>query len=169
MTVSIRAATVADAAEIANLIGQLGYQAEAQEITARLTSILARSDHRLLVADVDGRGVGWLHATIFQEVEAAPFVVIAGLVVDSGHRRHGIGRRLMAEAEKWAKEQQCSVVRLWSSAGRTAAHRFYERLGYKNVKTQYSFVKSLGGGDDDFSSFVPRIDRPTAGPDVSES
>jgi hypothetical protein len=44
--------------------------------------------------------------------------------------------------------------------GRTETHRFYERLGYANIKSQYSFVKSVGvGGPDDFSGFVPRLDR----------
>jgi hypothetical protein len=68
----------------------------------------------------------------------------------------------MAEAEKSAKKQQCSIVRLWSSAGRTAAHRFYERLGYRNIKTRYSFVKAVDGGPDDFSGFIPRADRETS-------
>jgi hypothetical protein len=65
----------------------------------------------------------------------------------------------MEYAENWAREQQCSVVRLWSSAGRTDAHRFYERLGYTVIKTHYSFAKSLApDGARELSQFVPRID-----------
>jgi len=82
--------------------------------------------------------------------------------VDGSHRRQGIGRTLISEAEKWANEQQCSVVRLWSSVGRTKAHRFYEQLGYTNIKTQYSFAKSLRRGQDGFHAFIPRIDRETS-------
>jgi GNAT superfamily N-acetyltransferase len=62
-------------------------------------------------------------------VEANPFVVVGGLVVDKSSRRRGIGQMLMEYAETWAKEQRCSIVRLWSSAGRTGAHQFYERQG----------------------------------------
>jgi GNAT superfamily N-acetyltransferase len=162
MTVFVRTARVSDAPEIANLTAQLGYDVESSALTGRLTSILARSDQRFLVADLEGQAVGWLHALIFEEIEADPFVVIGGLVVDSRHRRQRIGRMLMSEAEKWAQEQQCSAVRLWSSIGRTKAHRFYEQLGYTNIKTQYSFAKSLRRGQDGFDAFIPRIDRETS-------
>jgi GNAT superfamily N-acetyltransferase len=162
MTVFVRTARVSDAPEIANLTAQLGYDVESSAFTGRLTSILARSDQRFLVADLEGHAVGWLHALIFEEIEADPFVVIGGLVVDNRHRRQRIGRMLMSEAEKWAQEQRCSVVRLWSSAGRTAAHRFYEQLGYTNIKMQYSFAKSLRRGQGGFDAFIPRIDRETS-------
>jgi GNAT superfamily N-acetyltransferase len=79
-------------------------------------------------------------------------------VVERAHRRKGIGRLLMYEAEEWARLQGCSVVRLWSSSARTASHLFYEQLGYTNIKTQYSFIKSLKAGGQDLRTFVPRVD-----------
>jgi len=156
-TVTVRSARSSDAGDIARLTGQLGYDVETSSLDARLASLLARPDQLFVIAAADGHVVGWLHAAIFEDIETDPYVVIAGLVVDSAHRRLGIGRQLLAEAERWAKEQQCSVVRLWSSAGRTAAHQFYERVGYKNIKTQYSFVKSVNGDERDFSAFVPHL------------
>lgn len=162
MIVSVRIGGLSDAADIAVLTGQLGYDVDAALLTKRLTRILGRSDQRLLVADVDAHAVGWLHAAIFEDIETDPFVVIAGLVVHASHRRQGIGRALLLEAEKWAQEQRCSVVRLWSSVGRTAAHRFYEQLGYTNIKTQHSFAKSFDD-ERDLEAFLPRIDGPNAG------
>jgi GNAT superfamily N-acetyltransferase len=91
-------------------------------------------------------------------VESPAFVVIGGLVVDSNHRREGIGRALIEHGEEWARKQGCSVVRLWSSSSRSASHQFYERLGYRNIKTQYSFLKALDATrDDDVGRFVPRV------------
>ena len=138
---------------------QLGYDIATATVVARLSRILARPDQRFLVAEVDGRVVGWLHAAVSEYVETDVFVVIGGLVVDKSHRRNGIGTMLMGRAEEWAKDQGCSVVRLWSSAARTTAHRFYQQLGYRNLKTQYSFLKSLDGADQEqVSRFVPRVD-----------
>jgi GNAT superfamily N-acetyltransferase len=156
MIVPVRIGGLSDAADIAALTGQLGYDVDAAVLTKRLTRILERSDQRLLVADVDAHAVGWLHAVILEDIETDPFVVIAGLVVHASHRRQGIGRALLLEAEKWAQQQQCSVVRLWSSVGRTAAHRFYEQLGYTSIKTQHSFAKSLDD-ERDLQAFIPRI------------
>jgi GNAT superfamily N-acetyltransferase len=159
MAVSIRTARAADADDVAQLTTELGYDVEPAALRARLSSILARADQRFWVAEVEGRAVGWIHATTAEYVEADPFVVIGGLVVGRSHRRQGIGRMLMEQAEKWAREQGCSIVRLWSSSGRAAAHRFYEQLGYTNIKTQYSFAKSLAAsGQDDLNRFVPRVE-----------
>jgi hypothetical protein len=51
------------------------------------------------------------------------------------------------------------MVRLSSSATRDAAHRFYEGLGYTNIKTQYAFVKPLdAAAAARVPTFVPRVD-----------
>ena len=92
-------------------------------------------------------------------VESAAFVVIGGLVVDRAHRKRGIGSLLMERAEEWARTQGCSLVRLWSSSIRVEAHRFYEHLGYRNIKTQYSFVKPVAAaGQDVLRSLVPKVE-----------
>lgn len=158
MTVVIRTARLADASHISRLTAQLGYDVQASVVTARLAKLLARADQRIFVADVDERPVGWLHAAMSESIEVEPYVTIVGLVVDRSHRGRGIGRRLLEVAERWAGDGRCRVVRLRSSIGRTAAHQFYERAGYTNIKTQYSFVKSLDGDNSSFSAFVPVID-----------
>jgi GNAT superfamily N-acetyltransferase len=158
LPVSIRIAREADAEDVAALTAQLGYDVHASAIRARLSSILARPDHRFWMAEAVDRRIGWLHATISEYVEADPFVVIGGLVVDSDYRRQGVGRLLMEHVEHWAREQRCSAIRLWSSSSRTAAHRFYEGLGYTNIKTQYAFVKLLDSSAT-LKSFIPLSSR----------
>ena len=136
-----------------------GTDVDASTVAGRLSRILARSDQQFLIAELDGRPVGWLHVAIAEYVETDPFVVIAGLVVDGDHRGRGIGARLMAHAEEWAKRQGLSIVRVWSSTSRTRAHRFYQQLGYTLVKTQFSFVKALDPGvETDLKRFVPRVE-----------
>jgi GNAT superfamily N-acetyltransferase len=157
--VSIRVARESDATALASLTAQLGYHVKPVELASRLSRILERSDQRFVVAEDERRIVGWLHALVIEYVEANPFVIVGGLVVDKSSRRRGIGQTLMEYAETWAKEQRCSIVRLWSSAGRTGAHQFYERQGYQNIKTQYSFAKPLDpGGVQELSQFIPFID-----------
>lgn len=158
--VPVRTARISDAADIARLTVQLGYDVDATTVAARLSRILARRDQRFMVAELDDRLVGWVHTIVWEFVETGPFVILGGLVVDRSLRRKGIGRTLVIKAEEWAVEQGCSVVRLWSSVARTEAHRFYEQLGYSNIKSQYSFVKSVDPtGRGDFGGFIPRVDR----------
>jgi GNAT superfamily N-acetyltransferase len=156
---TIRAARLSDAGEVAHLTTQLGYDLTEADAADRLSLLLLREDQRFFVADVNGRAVGWVHVVFAEYVDAEPFVLLGGLVVDQNHRRLGIGRALMDRAEVWAKERRCSMVRLTSSATRTASHRFYEGIGYTNIKTQYSFIKPLNpAAAARVRSFVPRVD-----------
>ena len=159
MTITLRTATVADAAAITELTHQLGYARPAAGVAASLARILERGDQRFLVADSEGRTVGWIHVVVADSVDLEPFAMIAGLGVDRTCRRRGSGQQLLASAEAWAAEQGCSMVRLTSSSARNAAHRFYESAGYTNVKTQYSFAKPVGGTEAGaLAGLVPKVD-----------
>jgi len=150
---------VSDADAIARLTRQLGYESEPAIVEARLTTLLSRPDQQFLVAEHEGQIVGWVHAFVSELIDLDKFVVIGGLVVDSSQRRNGVGSLLMRHAETWASHNNCSVVRLWSSAGRTAAHTFYQELGYRNIKTQYTFAKSLDPDrPGEVQNLVPKLD-----------
>ena len=158
MAVSVRLARISDASAVASLTGQLGYDVESAALAGRLSKLLERPDQHVVIAELEGQPVGWVHAAIWEDIESEPFVVIGGLVVDRNHRGQGVGRVLMQQAEKWALEQGCSIVRVWSSSVRVDAHRFYQRLGYRHIKTQHSFAKSLNPArQDDVNRFVPRV------------
>lgn len=158
-SLTIRAARTSDAAEIAQLTKQLGYDLAEQEAADRLSRILLREDQGFFVADIGGRATGWVHVVLVEYVDAEAFALIGGLVVDRAQRGCGVGRALMDRAERWARERGCSMVRLSSTVTRTAAHRFYEHIGYTNIKTQHSFIKPLDeAAAARVSSFVPRVD-----------
>ena len=157
--VTIRAARTSDAGEVAQLTTQLGYDLTVDDARSRLSRILGRDAQQFFVADLGGRAIGWVHVVVVEYVDAEAFVLIGGLVVDRDHRRLGVGRALMDRAETWARERGCSMVRLTSSATRSAAHKFYETLGYTNIKTQYSFIKPLDPvAAARVASFVPRVE-----------
>jgi GNAT superfamily N-acetyltransferase len=156
--VDIRLARVEDAAAVALLTQQLGYEVDPSDAAPKLSRILSRADQQLFIAESDGRPIAWLHAMTLESVETEAAVVIAGLVVDRTYRGKGIGRLLMDKAESWAASRGCGIVRLWSTASRHGAHQFYERLGYAKIKTQYSFAKRLDNRHLDLKRLVPRVD-----------
>jgi GNAT superfamily N-acetyltransferase len=142
--VTIRDATAADAADVAALLGELGYPTTAGEAADRLR----RTGGRVLLAESDGRVVG-LAALAFttQLHHAAPTARVTALVVSEPARGRGAGRRLMARAEELARAEGCAAIELTSGIRleREAAHRFYEALGYD--RTSYHFHRRLAGGE----------------------
>jgi GNAT superfamily N-acetyltransferase len=122
----------------------LGYPASPEEVQRRLAPILCDEQHALFVAVAPGGTVlGWLHGYVCHLVEVEAHVEIGGLVVDEDHRHRGIGRLLLEHLEEWAAQRGCSAMRLRSNVVREDAHRFYEEVGYRVVKTQLAFRKVL--------------------------
>ena len=113
--ITTRVARLFDADEVSRLTSQLGYEVTPTLVRTRLSRILVRRDHLFVIAEENGRAIGWVHGTVAEYVEAGPFVVIAGLVVDRNHRTAGVGRTLVQQVETWGRQQGCSTVRLWSS------------------------------------------------------
>ena len=142
-SVTVRLAAAGDAPALAGLCVQLGYPSTAEQVVDRLAGILPRPDHAIFLAEVEGRAAGWIHVFVCRMLETDPFLEVAGLVVDESRRGLGVGRVLMVEAEKWSIERGVLEVRLRSNVIRKDAHRFYESLGYANIKSSFTFYKRL--------------------------
>lgn len=142
MTV-IREAVMQDADGIAEICtNSLGYPCRSELVAKRLRD-LDTEKQKVFVAVEDNSVAGFVHAELFQALYYEDLLNILGLAVRKSSRRKGCGTRLMEAAELWATEMNCTAVRLNSSSCRTEAHRFYEKLGYKNTKSQKRFIKAL--------------------------
>jgi GNAT superfamily N-acetyltransferase len=140
----IRAAAVADAADIARLSAQLGYAAEAAVFEDRLQRIAAMPTHAVLVCEGEAGGlVGFIGAEHRLMIESGDRAEIVALVVDADLRRGGTGRRLVAAAEDWARARGIDRVLVRSNIARDEAHDFYPALGYARSKTQHVYLRQL--------------------------
>jgi aminoglycoside 6'-N-acetyltransferase I len=140
--IEVRGAVPADAADLARLLGQLGYPVPAQDATERLAQVLRDPQGTLLVAADYGPVVGAiaLHwAPMLQD--ARPVARITTLVVDEAERGRGIGRLLLKAGAQAARQAGCDVLELTSGTQREAAHAFYRAQGFSS--TSLRFVRSL--------------------------
>jgi GNAT superfamily N-acetyltransferase len=138
---AVRQATAADAPIIADLAAELGYQVGVDAVQQRLAAL--PTTHIVLVATGRGRVVGWLHAFHGLSVLHGERVEIAGLAVAGDHQGHGVGTALITQLERWALARGVPTIRLLSGSERTAAHQFYRHRGYRHLKTEQAFTKSL--------------------------
>src|SRR5262245_59308733 len=142
--IMVRPATSADAGAVARLSGQLGYPCTAADIERRLAQAAGDSDGAVLVAESRRDGViGWVHVRALYLLTRDACAEIGGLVVEERRRGQGIGGRLMAAAEAWARGRGLSVLRLRSNIVRDEAHAFYRRQGFASAKTSLLFTKAL--------------------------
>ena len=143
MTAQIRRARAADREELARLSTELGYPMSPDEAEQRLGEIMSHTDHVLLVAESDGRAAGWIQVSRTRIFESARQAEIAGLVVEQAMRGRGIGRLLVEEAARWARDNGCDALRVRTNVVREDAQRFYRREGFADVKTQQVLEKKL--------------------------
>ena len=139
----VRDARPADVSAVHRLIGQLAGPAGEAAFRARFERALATDDHRIIVADVEGKVVGVLHMFERPALEKPCEAVVQALVVDSEARSSGVGEALMREAEAWAQSRKLPAVSLYSRVDRKRAHAFYERIGYRVKATSVRMDRGL--------------------------
>jgi N-acetylglutamate synthase-like GNAT family acetyltransferase len=138
----VRTAKITDANAIANLSGQLGYPSSSGTVRRRLRNLLERRNHAIWVAETDGGAVvGWIHVFVKHLLESDHEAEIGGLVIDEKYRGQGAGTALVDRAGRWAKSKRLKSVYVRSNIVRADAHQFYQKLGYKLIKTQHAFRK----------------------------
>jgi len=143
--VTIRAMTIEDAASVAELCGQLGYERSEAEVREWLLEHGGKEGgSAAFVACSEYEVLGWIEVSIAHPLQAPSFAQIEGLVVREGHRGDGLGLLLCEEAERWSRANGFDCIRLTSRSTRTDAHRFYLRHGYELLKTSLVFEKRLG-------------------------
>ena len=142
----IRAAEMNDAAALAQLMCELGYETTKSEMQMRLEPIATDERLRTFVAVCDGQVCGMIGTLTYPSYEHNdPSGRIVALVIKSTMHRRGIGRALIATAEKDFAERGIRRVALNTRLAREAARKFYESLGYE--RNGWRYVKQLSVRD----------------------
>jgi ribosomal protein S18 acetylase RimI-like enzyme len=133
---------LSDAAALAVLMCELGYETTNTEMRQRLKSILTDARFHTFVAVIDNTVCGMIgtltHAS--HEHDHLSGKIIA-LVVSKKQGRSGVGRALIAAAEKDFAGRGVTRVTLTTRSTRESAHQFYEALGYS--RTGFRFARNL--------------------------
>ncbi|MBV9813028.1 MAG: GNAT family N-acetyltransferase [Acetobacteraceae bacterium] len=149
-TVAVRPFAERDMDKARDLLRQLGSDLDGDEVRRRVLPVTADPNHTVMVAERAGTVVGLCHMFARPALEKPPEAYVQALVVDAACRGGGIGRVLMAAAERWALDRGFDSVALASNVSRTEAHAFYAEIGYRHVATSHLFRRTLrtrhGGG-----------------------
>jgi ribosomal protein S18 acetylase RimI-like enzyme len=136
-TIQLRRAAAGDAEAIATLFTDEGYPAGPSDIVGRLERF-GSDDAQVIVAEHDGALLGFIAFCALPRFEHDDWIVrIVALVVDAGARERGVGRTLMAEAERIGADRGAAFIELTAGHHRPEARHLYESLGYDSTVTAY--------------------------------
>ena len=161
MALTFRHATPGDVGAIVPLVesayrgeaSRTGWTTEADLLDGQRTdaedvrSTIERADSVVLLAEQDGALVGCANVAI---VDGAGWFGL--FAVRPTLQGGGVGKALLAEAERLARAWKLSVMRMSTIDARTDLIAFYERRGYVRTGT----IKPFPYGDERFG--VPRRD-----------
>lgn len=131
LDVVVREATPDDADTVLTLIsGLAAHQAQSDAVTVtaeQWAGFLGQADITVLLAEIDGRAVGYVSAVRRLHLWAgADIVALDDLYVRPGHRDAGVGELLMTEL---ARRSGDLTITWGVQPDNDAAIRFYRRLG----------------------------------------
>lgn len=137
----VREAAQGDGMAIATLTTELGFPLVASDIAARLPR-LRQTGELPFVADEGGDILGCVTCHVTPVLHRpAPVGRITMLIVTARARGRGIGKALVAAAEKSLLDRGCGLIEVTSNLSLTQAHRFYEHLGFE--RSSLRFAKKL--------------------------
>lgn len=128
----VRKATAADEAAVYQLMCEL----EGEELPRRRFGEIYASQQKdpryiPLVWENASGILGFINLRLEGQLHHSGLVAeILELVVDPACRGQGIGKALVEEGEKVAREQGCLLLEVASGRSREDAHRFYQREGF---------------------------------------
>ncbi|MCR6663383.1 MAG: GNAT family N-acetyltransferase [Luteimonas sp.] len=139
----LRMASLMDADDVAALLSEMGYPCDRIEAAGRINAISDNDRQALVVARVDGVVAGLIALDFMYYLPLGTTTCrITALVVSSGARGQGLGRQLLREAERRARNGGAARLELTSGSQRADAHAFYKACGFGDGTLR--FIKRLG-------------------------
>ena len=133
---AIREANIADVESVLPLVEEFvtSFAVDCEAFRTSFQKLIVDDSALVLVAEAEGSLVayclGFVHDTFYAN---GPVAWLEEIMVKEGHRRFGLGGRLMEAFEVWAKQKGAILSAL--STRRAAS--FYEAIGYEESATYY--------------------------------
>jgi ribosomal protein S18 acetylase RimI-like enzyme len=150
MSIGVRSAGVGDVDRAAPLFDAYrqfyGQPADPARARDWLVQRLSRGEATLLLAERDGRAVGFtLLYPMWSSVSAGPVLVLNDLYVDASARRLGVAQSLLQAAAEHGRRHGALRLMLETANDNAAAQALYPRAGWTADSTQW-FHLPLGHG-----------------------
>jgi aminoglycoside 6'-N-acetyltransferase I len=147
--VTIRTAAGGDFDALLALRRQLWDDSTAEELRALLEGPIAVGGlpGTILVAEAAGAPAGFAEVSIRSYADGCdsgrPVGYLEGWFVDAAHRRKGIGAKLIAAAEDWARAHGCDEFASDTWIENDGSHRAHLALGFEEVDRCIHYRKRL--------------------------
>ena len=152
--ITIRAATIDDLAAIFHLGEQVFTAGELSNLYRtwdeyEVTGLFHTDGEYVLVADIDGRVVGFAMGTIIEKARTAwNYGHLLWLAVHPAHARKGVAARLFTHFKSLMQAAGVRMLMIDTQADNEAAVRFFTRQGFMNPTDHVYMTLNIEASDD---------------------
>jgi len=111
-------------------------------------AIINATDEACFLLQKQDTYIGFIHVSIRKDyvegANALPVAYIEALYVQPAYQRLGLGKKLVAEAEKWGRQKGCTEIAADTELHNHPAIAFHQHLGFEEVNRIVCFVKKIG-------------------------
>ncbi len=125
------------------MCSDIGYDLRYENLSDRVRDILKTNDSSVIIAADNNEILGWVQVEVCYFILSEKCCNISGIFVDKKYRGRRIGKKLIEEAYKWGKQNNCTGINIHTDIARIDSHDFYKHLGFKHIKTNETYYKSL--------------------------
>lgn len=137
MAIKARKAEFEDVPAMAGLLAELfsiekDFSPDAEKQARGLSMLLVESGKAVIAAEESGRVIGMVTGQLLlSTAEGGLSLLLEDLVVAKSHRGRGVGSLLLAEVEKWGRDNGALRLQLVADKDNAPAKNFYEKAGWK--------------------------------------
>lgn len=151
----IRPARLSDLEQLAEMCAALWPRSSAEEHAKELRLILGGKASLVVTmplsvfvaVEPDGTLLGFVEVDLRSHADGCnpskPVGYIEGWYVAEQHRKQGVGRKLLAKAEEWARHHKCAEIASDATIANERSQRAHEALGYQIVDRCVHYRKDL--------------------------
>lgn len=140
----IREARPKDAGQIYDLYHDvMQYDFPVEQMEKMIEIVSQDKNNYVFVAVEDEMIQGIIEVVIKYSIHKKSYLIINTLTVASDVQRKGVGTKLLAYVEAFAKEHQLGRINVGSQVKRINAHHFYQKNGFDLIKEHKIFEKKL--------------------------
>lgn len=153
--IQIRSARASDLSQLASVFEALWPETSAEEHARELRLILEGNVAAVLTTPLiifvaeasDGKLAGFVEVDLRSHADGCnpsqPVGYIEGWYVAEDHRHRGLGTKLLARAEDWARSHRCVEMASDALIDNALSQRAHEALGYEVVDRCVHYRKKL--------------------------
>lgn len=107
-------------------------------------SILADSNHHIIVAEEDGTIVSSCVCVVIPNLTRGqrPYALIENVITDERYRKRGLATACLDFARNIARQENCYKIMLLTGSKQESTLKFYEQAGY-NKQDKTAFIQWL--------------------------